>query len=121
MGSGQSSKPYKVQYHHKAVEELAALRDKRALKAILTIVDILARLGPKTVEPHSKAIKGARKLRELRPGGGQVAVRPIYLQLDAETFEVLAIGPEAIVDRKGFAAAVLRARERAKHDHGVDA
>lgn len=109
-----------VVLHLEAVVDLEGLKDRHARKAVLTIAGVLEHGGPTLTEPHSKSIKGAPKLRELRPGGGRVAVRPIYAQTDARTFTILAIGPEAIVDPRGFANTVDRARRRARETYGLD-
>jgi hypothetical protein len=108
-----------VEYHSQAVEEYQALRDAKQRKGILTIVDILRQLGPKITEPHMKPVAGTGKLRELRPGGGKTLVRPLYFRFDDRTFKVVAIAPEAQVDRSGFESAVQRAVARAERDYGV--
>ena len=64
--------------------------------------------------PHSSALQGeqGRGLRELRPRGGRSRWRPIYRQVTPDTFIILAVGPEAQIDRPGFDAAVARAQRR---------
>jgi hypothetical protein len=109
-----------VVYHEQAVVEFEALRDKKQRKAVLTIVSILRQIGPKIVEPHAKPVRGTNGLRELRPGGGKVTVRPLYARVDEREFVILAIGPDAVVDASGFRSAVNRARSRAKDDYGLD-
>jgi hypothetical protein len=118
MISGSSA--WIVAYHPEAVVEFESLRDRRQRKGVLTIVSILQQIGPKVLEPHAKPIQGTQGLRELRPGGGRVAVRPLYAQVDARTFVILAIGPEAVVDARGFRNAVKRARDRALQDYGLE-
>jgi hypothetical protein len=108
-----------VHWDHRAVEELQA-RDRSVLKGVLTVVDFLHRLGPKTVEPHSKALTGERKLRELRPGGGRILVRPLYIRWHDREFVILALAPESQVDPSGFRQAVARAKQRAKADWGLE-
>lgn len=115
-----SSSDWIVTYHDAAVVEYAALRDSRQRKGVLTIATFLRELGPKLVEPHSKALAGTRKLRELRPGGGRVPVRPLYAQVSARQFVVFAIAPESQVDPRGFRSAVQRAQDRAKADFDLD-
>ncbi|MEZ5080189.1 MAG: type II toxin-antitoxin system RelE/ParE family toxin [Thermoleophilia bacterium] len=88
-------------YDHDAVRELHQVRDKRLRSAIFTAVDKLRILGPKTIEPHSKKIQGANKLRELRPRGGQCTVRPLYVQRNEREYVILAIAPEAVENSSG--------------------
>jgi hypothetical protein len=109
-----------VAYHEEAVMEFEALRDRRQRKGVLTIASILRQIGPKLVEPHAKAIAGGGGLRELRPGGGRVTVRPIYARVGDRHFVILAIAPEAQVDPRGFESAVARAKQRARADYGLD-
>lgn len=109
-----------VTYHDAAVVEYAALRASRQRKGILTVVSFLRELGPKLVEPHSKSLSGKRKLRELRPGGGRVPIRPLYTQVSDRHFVILAIAPESQVDPQGFRSAVERAQGRAKADFDLD-
>lgn len=110
-----------VEYHPEAVQELQQLRDKQNQRRVLTIVDILRRIGPKITEPHSKPIVGMAKLCELRPGGGRTTIRPLYFRFDDRTFKIVAIAPEALVDPAGFRNAVERARQRARRDYGQEA
>lgn len=71
----------------------------------------LAALGPGLPYPHSSAVQGADRLRELRPRGGRSPWRALYRQIGGE-FIVAAIGPEAQSDSRGFAAACRRAEAR---------
>ncbi len=84
------------------------------------MVEFLHQLGPRLVAPHSKTLKGERKLRELRPGGGKVLVRPLFIRFHDREFVILAVGPESQVDAPGFNQAVKRAKQRAKDDWGLD-
>jgi hypothetical protein len=61
--------------------------------------------------PHSSAVRGADRLRELRPRAGRSRWRAFYRQAGAVMW-VGAIGPEATVDRLGFARAVRSAERR---------
>lgn len=106
-------------YHPDAVREFEEIRDKKTRRSILTAVSILSQLGTDAVEPHAKKVQGAKKLWELRPGGGRVLVRPIYLRRGDREIIILAIGPEAMVDQSGFDAAVRRARDRALTAFGI--
>lgn len=74
----------------------------------------LIALGPRLAYPHSSAVRGSvgRGLRELRPRAGRSRWRPIYCQVTAEAFVILAVAPEAQGNRGGFDAAVGRAAQR---------
>lgn len=52
-----------------------------------------------------------RNLRELRPRGGRCRWRAFYRQI-GDVFVVAAVGPEAMVDKRGFAKACQIAVER---------
>ena len=81
-------------------------------KAALINADAkLEALGPRLPYPHSSAVAGADRLRELRPRGGRSPWRALYRQVGDE-FLVAAIAPEAEVDPPGFATACRRAEER---------
>ena len=56
-------------------------------------------------------MKGAERLRELRPRGGRSRWRPLYGRL-GDTFLIAAVGPEALVDARGFRRAVAAASQR---------
>lgn len=109
-----------VLYHPDAVKKFEEFKEKKVRRAILTVVAVLGQTGPKCIEPHSKKIEGAKKLRELRPSGGQSIVRPIYFQRSEGEFIILAIGPEAENDASGFKSAVKRATTRAFDDFGAE-
>jgi hypothetical protein len=113
----------RVDYHFKAVEELVKMckKDARGMKAVLSIVDILSQTGADITMPHARAVQGTKKLWELRPGGGKILIRPLYVQTGSATFDILAVGPESEVDSAGFNSAVARAVKRAKADYGIDA
>jgi hypothetical protein len=108
-----------VHWDHRAVQELHEY-DRSVFKSVLTVVDFLHKLGPKIVAPHSKALKGERKVRELRPSGGKTLVRPLYVRWHDREFVILAVAPESQVDGPGFNAAVQRAKDRARADWGLE-
>ncbi len=83
-----------------AVEKAALINADRKLQAF----------GPQLPYPHSSAVKGADRLRELRPRGGRSPWRGLYRQI-GDVFVVAAIAPEAQVDGRKFEAA-CRAAER---------
>lgn len=107
-----------VLWHLAAVEELNQLKEMKTRKAVVSVVGALRQGGPRLGEPHSKKVRGDEKLHELRPSGGRVLVRPLYARLDDATFVILAVGPEAVTDPRGFTAARARARARALADFG---
>lgn len=71
----------------------------------------LAAFGPNLPHPHSSAVRGADRLRELRPRGGRSPWRALYRQVGDE-FVIAAVGPEALVDPRGFITACRRAEQR---------
>jgi hypothetical protein len=71
----------------------------------------LAALGSQLPYPRSSAVRGADRLRELRPRGGRSPWRALYRQVGS-VFVVAAVAPEAQVDQRAFAAACRRAKER---------
>jgi hypothetical protein len=108
-----------VHWDHRAVQDLHGY-DRSVFKSVLTVVDFLHKLGPKIVAPHSKPLRGERKLCELRPGGGKTLVRPLYVRWHDREFVILAVAPESQVNGPGFSAAVQRAKDRAKADWDLE-
>ena len=68
-------------------------------------------LGPTLPHPHQSDVRGGPGLRELRPRAGRSRIRPLYARV-GDTFVILTIGPEAVVDRRGFDRAVRVAAQR---------
>lgn len=64
--------------------------------------------------PHQSAVMGEEGsgLRELRPRRGRSRSRPIYSRLEGKVFAILAVGPEAEIDKAGFERGVRAARLR---------
>ena len=93
-----------------AEDELDKLPAKEA-DAIGKAVEKLKTSGPRLGYPHTSAIKGARKLRELRPRQGDSPWRAFYRQI-GQVLVIAAIGPEAKVDPKEFQRALDAAEER---------
>jgi hypothetical protein len=64
-------------------------------------VDKLKVAGPRLGHPHSSAVQGdaGKGLRELRPRSGRSRWRPLYRQVAAGTFVILAVAPEG-ADRR---------------------
>ncbi len=84
----------------------------RAERAALINADAkLSAFGPLLGYPHTSAVRGTERLRELRPRAGRSAWRAMYRQV-GEVFVVAAIGPEAQSDLRGIDRAVRRALER---------
>lgn len=84
-----------------AVEKAALINADRKLQA----------LGPQLPYPHSSAVKGADRLRELRPRGGRSPWRALYRQV-GDVFVVAGVAPEAQVDSRKFDAACRAAECR---------
>lgn len=106
--------PYKVLWHPAADTERAAISDAAERAAIQHAREKLEAIGPRLGAPHSSAIKGedGSGLRELRPRAGRSRWRPIYRQVGPETFVILAVAPEAEIDKRGFDQKVRDARRR---------
>ena len=99
---------------YRYLAEAAAERETLVPKERAALINAeakLAALGPNLPYPHSSAVLGADRLRELRPRGGRSPWRALYRQV-ADEFVVAAVGPEAQVDPRGFAAACRRAEAR---------
>jgi hypothetical protein len=103
--------PWPVLYHSDAATELGEIPSRNERKAIYTAIGKLKELGPTLGNPHSSDVKGADRLRELRPRAGNSPWRVFYRQIGM-TFVVGAVGPEADVDPTGFKRAVKLAGER---------
>lgn len=106
--------PYVVRWHPLAAAERDASWPLAEQVAILHAAQKLEAAGPRLPHPHSSAVQGedAKGMRELRPRAGRSRWRPIYRQVAPDTFAVLAVAPEAMIDRAGFDAAVKRAAQR---------
>lgn len=61
--------------------------------------------------PHQSQVKGADRLRELRPRAGKSQWRALYRRVGARMV-VAAVGPEALANPRGFRSAVARAERR---------
>lgn len=101
---------WNVLNHPDAEGEYAKL-DARESVAVDNAIAKLKALGPKLPFPHSSAVKGYDKLRELRPRGGRSVTRPLYRRI-GDVFVVGGYGPEAESDPKGFARACRAAEQR---------
>lgn len=101
-------------WHPAADAERSAIPDASERAAIQHAREKLEAIGPRLGAPHSSAIKGGKQasMRELRPRAGRSRWRPIYRQIQPGTFVILAVAPEATIDRRGFEEAVRRASRR---------
>jgi hypothetical protein len=106
--------PYEVRWHSAADAERATISDVAERAAIQHAIMKLEAIGPSLGAPHSSAIKGANGagLRELRPRAGRSRWRPIYNRASERSFVILAVAPEAKIDRRGFDEKVRQARRR---------
>jgi hypothetical protein len=106
--------PYQVRWHPQAASERDASWPPAEHAAIFHAAQKLEAEGARLGHPHTSAVQGeaGKGLRELRPRGGRSRWRPIYRQVAPDTFVILAVAPEAEIDRAGFDAAVARARRR---------
>jgi hypothetical protein len=91
-----------VAYLPEAERERAALpKSERA--ALINADAKLGAYGPRLGYPHTSAVRGADKLRELRPRAGRSVWRALYRQV-GEAFVVAAVGPEAQADPRASTA-----------------
>jgi hypothetical protein len=103
-----------VLWHPAADTERAAISDAAERAAIQHAREKLEAVGPQLGAPHSSAIKGedGSGLRELRPRAGRSRWRPIYRRVGPGIFVVLAVAPEAEINKRGFDEKVRDARRR---------
>ena len=81
-------------------------------RAVMSAVAKLEAFGDRLGAPHTSQVKGSRAgIRELRPRAGRSAWRALYRRV-ADRLVVLAVGPEAEHDKRGFDRAVRLAEER---------
>jgi hypothetical protein len=103
-----------VLWHPAADAEQAAIADPAERVAIQHAREKLEALGPLLGAPHSSAVKGdgGAGLRELRPRAGRSRWRPIYRQVQPGIFVILAVAPEAQIDKRAFDRTIRDARQR---------
>jgi len=106
--------PWQVIWHPEAVIERSEIEDLTERAALQHAGEKLLAEGPRLRFPHQSAVQGdaGRKLRELRPRRGRSPWRALYRQFDKRTLVILAVGPEAQRDKRGFDATVRRATDR---------
>jgi hypothetical protein len=102
----------KTDVHPEARDELRALgkQDVTEYAAMLHAIAKLEAVGPALPYPHTSHVQGSR-LRELRPRRGRSPWRAFYTRV-GDVMLIVAIGPEAQHDPRGFDAAVARANTR---------
>jgi len=103
-----------VAWHPKALDEKNAIKDVAERVAIAHVIEKLEVDGPTLQSPHQSGVMGEEGsgLRELRPRRGKSRWRPLYRRADEAPFAILAIGPEAEIDKAGYAKAVRLAKQR---------
>jgi hypothetical protein len=99
-----------VQWHLEAEQELQGLPPAERV-ALLRAVQKLEALGPRLPFPHQSAVRAGGGLRELRPRGGRSPWRALYRRSE-DSFVIVAVSPEAQVDRRGFERAIATAHRR---------
>ena len=100
----------KVLFHPAAAAERVTLEIRERV-AVDNAVEKLRAIGIALGSPQSSKIRGAAKLRELRPRAGRSRTRVLYARV-RDSFVIVAIGPEAGVDPRGFKHAVAVAEAR---------
>jgi hypothetical protein len=100
-----------------AQEELSRL-PLAERRAVMTAVAKLEAFGDQLGVPHSSQVKASHAgIRELRPRAGRSPWRLLYRRLGG-AMVILAVGPEAENNRRGFDRAVRLAEERLKEIEG---
>lgn len=79
--------------------------------ALYNAIAKLEAIGHGLGYPHTSAVQGADRLRELRPRAGRSPWRGLYRQV-GDHFVIAAIAPEAQHDPKGFKRACRAATTR---------
>jgi len=98
-----------VVYHPEAERELDGIPVPGERVAVVHAVEKLEALGPELPFPHQSHIEGP--VRELRPRAGRSPWRAFYGRI-GDSFVIASVGPEADVNRRGFARAVQAAADR---------
>lgn len=107
---------WEVAWHPKALDEKNAIEDVTERVAIAHVIEKLEVDGPALRSPHPSGVMGEEGsgLRELRPRRERSRWRPIYRRAEEELFAVLAVGPEAEIDKAGYGKAIRLAKQRLK-------
>ena len=106
-----------VEWDERALSELRRLpAAERA--AVMNAAAKLEAFGDQLGWPHTSQVRGSRAgIRELRPRAGRSSWRVMYRRV-ARGMVMLAVGPEAEHDQRGFDRAVRRAEERLEEVDG---
>src|SRR5262249_33104044 len=103
----------RVDWDEDAREEVSRLPTAER-RAVMTAVAKLEAFGDRLGAADTRQVKGSRAgIRELRPRSGRSPWR-----LLGDAMVILAVGPEAEHDRRGFDRAVRLAEERLKEIEG---
>lgn len=105
-----------VLYLEEAERERLAM-PKVERNALIRAVEKLEAFGPQLGYPHTSAVRGFVRLRELRPRAGRSPWRALYRRV-AEAFVIAAVGPEAESDPRGFQRAARNAVARLEKVEG---
>lgn len=99
--AAKTSAQWRVLWHPRALTERDAIGDARECVAVRAVIEKLLVDGPALAYPHQSAVMGTGRsgLRELRPRRGRSRWRPIYCRLDSRVFAIVAVGPEAGIDK----------------------
>ena len=111
-----TSARWEVAWHPKALDEKNEIEDVAERVAIAHVIEKLEVDGPALQSPHQSGVMGEEGsgLRELRPRRGRSRWRPLYRRIDEPLFAILAVGPEAEIEKAGYAKAVRLAKQRLK-------
>ncbi len=101
----------KAEWRAEAEAELAALPRTEQL-SIGRAATKLEALGSQLPFPHQSAVRGTTGLREVRPKSGGSSRRAFYRRIAPEVFKIGAVGPEYLVNRKGFDRSICLAEQR---------
>jgi hypothetical protein len=103
-----------VRWLPEAEAEREQARPAREIGAMWNVIEKLMSEGATLPFPHASGIPGSRLegLRELRPRAGRSRWRPLYIQVDRTESLILAVAPEAQIDKRGFRVSVERAVTR---------
>lgn len=105
-----------VEYRPEAERELDGLPGAE-IAAIRNAEEKLKALGPMLGHPHTSDVRGADRLRELRPRAGRSPWRALYRQ-HGSVFVIAAVCPEAKKDPRGFNRGCAAALERLEELEG---
>ena len=94
-----------------AQRELGRLPQQEQV-AMMNATRKLEVVGPALGHPHTSDVRGADRIRELRPRAGRSAWRGLYRRVGPDALVIAAIAPEAQVDKRRFDRQVAAAATR---------